>query len=451
MDGVITVTYDPAKFVLQNAGDFTLVAPGTLTKTVLTGTHQYGSYKCTGILASGISAVTFTVNFTGTLWDPVNLTNTVSTPLIATIGGGNISTYFQSAGGPLLNPGVNGQTITPQFVKVTGNLIIDQSYQFAAGSEILFSNTDAGIEINNGSTLTLSSSLAYGCTQLWKQIWVRNGLLDAAGNFAQGETIIQDAEKAVLVETNGRFHSFWARLRKNRFGLSVTPNGGTRRMVQVNLSSTKFFGDGPLLDGSTPLVGAVLTDAENIDFPFSFGGPLVLSIAFDGVQHGLVTENSVATVIGVTFTNIPEVGIYAYKNSNVSYDGLFYSSFGPCDAPAHFKNVGTGVKCLQSDLLFRHGGMKDVSTGFFCEPSSIGDQTTIKESCINANAFGIRIFAGNNTAGSISNNRILVQSGWYALLKGYGIGLFDMAGDVSTDVWEIVGNTIDVTASNANL
>jgi Secretion system C-terminal sorting domain len=435
INGTFTVTYNPSQFTLTNAGSFQAGAGNTLTASVNSPTHVFNELIFSGTFAQGATATSFTVSFTGVIGNTTQtISNNISTPTFANIGG--LLSANLAPVGVLEAPNMNGMTTTPQFVSV-GNLIIDiPNYTFAPGSELLMGKSGSNIVVESGTTLKFIQTEVYGCNTLWDKIQVKSGgSLSLNGSFV-GETTIENAQNAVVLENGSKFSSFWSSFKNNKTGILVNPNNGILQNIDMSITRTTFSGNGPLYDGTQPLRAMLLNDLNTINLPFLFGGPFALGSRINGFKNGIEAANAKVTMQGVMFSNITENGIIANNNSSITYDGL---GFGV------FDNMLTGIKVTHSDLVVTRAEIKNVGTGIRCE-QSLGDQTNINKNKINASMYGIRVFGDSNADGNISENNIKIPSSAGAVLKGYGIGLFDLAPDVSTNSWNIKDNTIDVSA-----
>ncbi len=439
MAGTFTVTFDPTQFQLTDPGSFTFVAPNILTKMVNTPTHIFNKLVFSGEFADGSNSfASFTVKFNGDFGpNPQNLTHTMGTPTFIEIGTSNLSSQI-APNGLLEAPDANGFTNTPQFVQLAGVLTADlPKYQFAPGSEIVTVSGGAKIIVNPNRTLNLSRTEVYGCNSMWQGISVLgHGRLELFGSFT-GETVVSDAITAVTLENNSSLYVWWSSLKGNRTGIRVNPNAGTLQNIDMSVTRLTCTGN-PLMDGSQAIAGLDFTDLNSVHFPFIFG-IFALYSTIEGFTNGLLANNARVSLQAVQFNNMQQNGILAKNNSSITYDGL--NLFG-------FNNMQRGILATNTDLTVRKADIKNVGSGIRCE-QSLGDLTNLNENKINASMYGISVFADGNATGEIYKNDIKIPSSWGALLKGYGIGLFDLSGNASTNDWNILDNKIDVEARAA--
>lgn len=438
MSGTFTVIFNPAEFQLTDPGDFTLLGPNTLIINVNIPTHFINNWKFKGNLVSSGNA-NFSVDFMGNIGPTqVFFSNSMTTPAIVNIGSGLLSNLI-GPNGPLLAPGTGGVTAAPQYVRLIGNLIIDlPEYNFERGSEILVAREGLAIDVAGNSTLRLNGTEVYGC-KMWDGFTVQsNGRLDLLGG-ATGETIISDAVNAVTLANNSYLKVFWSTLKGNQTGIKVNPNGGILQNIGMDIVRFNCYG-GTLLDGSPALTGLHFTDLNTVNFPFFSAGAVALGTTVYGFQNGMLADNAKVFMQGVFFENMQETGITAKNNSTINFNGLFFGGF---------KNMQQGILNTHSDLTVTKTQIDQVGTGIRCE-QSLGDLTSITDCRIKANMYGITVIGDGNSTGDISKNEITIPNSWGATLKGYGIGLLDMAGQSSsTNDWNIMQNKISVSARSA--
>lgn len=273
--------------------------------------------------------------------------NTFNVPTYSVIGAPNTNTLISSTG---LTSGAR------HHIKVLGNLVFDNDFTFATGSDIIMSSADARLSVNLNRTLNLRGTYVHGCDDLtWDGIYVK-----PVGQLIMIESTIEDPTVAIDLDQS-RFEGFLNEIYSNGTGInarnrSVLLSAGNRIIGTGS-------GDGIILNDSDLLMG---------------GGQAILS-RFD---HEITN-----------FTN----GISARNSSNITSRLIFFNKIHGND---------TGIELYEaSSLIFVSPSNNEPSiynndVGIYAEQSNLVIQNT---SLDNNSIYGIQWTAVNGSGVEVSN------------------------------------------------
>jgi hypothetical protein len=294
---------------------------------------------------------------------PKEITCTINKPNSFTVIETSKTFSQMIADGELLPQNNNG---TPQYLIVCQTITNDLpgTYSFASGSEIVFLNSNSGLNVNGGSHVRfLTSSYLHGCERLWKGTRVFDG-----GRLDFSNCVIEDALTAVHIEPNGQFNSVGSIFSGNfsciYAGAAGSPN---QHSITTILEGNTFSGQKPLLSNvipnpllpncffSKPMYGI---EVENVRF-MSVGGvnpnnpnrftdfsnSWSCTVFTTEVPTGIRIRNSNVRVSGSLFNNIASSGEgrgVQFTVSPGSPSTLTLTGLGK-NGPNTFTNVATGV------------------------------------------------------------------------------------------------------------
>ncbi|MCK6648978.1 MAG: hypothetical protein L6Q66_04935, partial [Bacteroidia bacterium] len=199
---------------INNTSDWTLVT-GTFTATGLEEYIVIGNFGSTYNVSNLFKSYYFL--------DDVSL-STAALCSLSPIGSNNIpnnanvSTQFGGA-----------TTLTNQNIKVNGVFNIDANL-ILVGCNVVMA-PDAKINVLNGKSLTIKGKTHVGgCCELWDGIYVQNGGIVNV----EESSIIEDANKAIVVAQGGYLNSKVAIFNRNRTSIEFTSNANTTAPAVIN-------------------------------------------------------------------------------------------------------------------------------------------------------------------------------------------------------------------------
>lgn len=322
-----------------------------------------------------------------------------------------LSTLYGNANDPLLPP--SDALSTPQKVKISGTLIVDEDYFFSFNnegvSEILM-EAGAKILVQSGVTFGIygnsylrTRSQVYGCGSLWDRIEAEPG-----ASLYMSTAQIEDGTKAVSMKANNDESNpsyaqiFNSTLLNNQTGFNVDNNFlGDKNAIDVDIIGNHFQKDGNSYTSWSQ--GISVNDLENIWVASAFNGPFVFLSSFSNLDMGISASNTNLAVTDIQFTRIKNTAVSVYDFSTLtltnSWDNASNFTVGA---------AGFGVFGYNSDI-----DISDASIGAQYAVYSIGTfngQFSVRESEIRASKYGIRVLGANLAFGSIYDNEMILKS-----------------------------------------
>lgn len=332
-------------------------------------------------------------------------------PAIQTITGTTLLTDVNQNIGDLLLPS-NLSATQPQWVRITGNLIIDEDYTFGTFSNLQNSNIimgdDARITVNNGVTFNLRSAYIHGCEKLWDRIDVTLG-----GQINMQRNLIEDSRNGIQLDNSevGDQVIVNNNFKNNAKGV-VIPSKSTPRIVKNVILGNEFVQKSQLLETVNATIGIEVNDMSNS----LIQATILVAPAFAALNKFQNNTNGIQA---------NKLGLLLFQNSNLFFgnyianrgfmSNILVAASGNTKLwSSHntyvFKWI-TGnltVRNVESTLL-RGFGIEndDLDQNFIEYKSTVSDNTLIEQNYVGFNHNGINLFLNPKNTLSIKNHETI--------------------------------------------
>jgi hypothetical protein len=273
-----------------------------------------------------------------------------------------------------LLPDLNGNgTTTAQFVIIKGQLFVDNNYNFAAGSEIIFLTENGGLFVNAGQTLKIRGTTIHGCNALWKSI---SGGINCVIDI-QDCPKIADAQIGIFLPTKGKIT-----IKNNVFsGCATSVSLGNEnplaliKILSDGIVGNTFDGAGNLIPNSfgvefiKPTYAVVLNNLKDL---FSIGqsgigkkSNLIKNYTYSNPTFssiGILLHSCVVSIENTKFENIKSstgtvIAIFAGKTSELQQPLLTFKGLGKKTSTSTlptFNNVDFPISMYDGNLDVSH-------------------------------------------------------------------------------------------------
>ncbi len=419
-----------------NSYPFYFIIPNTLTNAEITDVGDFnntgcdaGSY-CTGFVESfqdGYVKACFKIkleDLSETTEIPVTYNYSTSTqegiqcegppiiiPGILTISGTVLlSDINQDLSDPLLPSNLSPYQL--QWIRIDGNLIIDEDYTFGTFNNLQNSNIilgdDARITVNDGVAFSLRSTYVHGCEKLWDKIDVTLG-----GQINMQRNLIEDSRNGIQLDNSevGDQIIVNNEFKNNAKGVvipSVTPS----RIIKNAIFGNKFYQYSSLLESVNNTTGIEVSNMTNTLIQSSvFVGPaFVAENRFEKNTNG-IHANNLGLLLFVN-SNIFANNYIANRGfrSNVlvaaSSNSKLWSSRN--NYVFRWKTGNLTVRNVESTLLQGFGiENDDLDQNFIEYNSTVADNALIEQNYVGFNHNGINLFLNPKNTLSIKNHETI--------------------------------------------
>lgn len=296
-------------------------------------------------------------------------------------------------------------------VSIIGTLIVDQSYQFNSGSELLM-GPQAKIIVNPTRTLAFDGSQIHGCNYMWNTIEIR-----PSARLDMRNTIVLNADSAITAR--GASHLIlnsctFAENYKSIVLKSTNPLVAAS-LSTFNLTNNVFSGTagtGSLL-APYPSTQRSMSGIDAYRF-FIFSTSTLTTNHFERMNFGIRLYDSWLTVRNWTFDNIRAfnnvpmhpsgTAIYG-RNSGGSMESLDQQGVGQT-ATATFNNCRYGIWLSGMRIMASKNKMTDMVMGIWLQ-NATNANVRIQDNAMEVRRQGIRLFQYNGMPQcTIANNII---------------------------------------------
>ncbi|MEO0723604.1 MAG: T9SS type A sorting domain-containing protein [Bacteroidota bacterium] len=331
-------------------------------------------------------------------------------------------------------------------IEIHGRLILDEPLFF------FLCDLKMG---NNAEIITLGDNHLFGqganffaCdNRMWKGITGQQG-----GKVILYSCKVEDALNAISAEEATKLSLLNNIFNRNVVGLRNT-NGapGTGALLIDNFNNNSFTSTSELNNGDARGFTGIQLNNCVADI-----GAFNWSNTFDGLMYGIHAEESVVSVKGGTFRNIPYtpedgggVGIYV-KDGSLSVEGVYVAPLDAIWGQSHFEACGeAGILAEGSNLIVRHNNFESNTfavlsyDNFYAENIDISYNDILLDVEFTIGIGVIRsIASGDGAHNVISNNNVTMELG--------GLGIFATGEFPALDQMLIEDNHFNVTEMFTN-
>lgn len=331
-------------------------------------------------------------------------------------------------------------------ISIKGELVIDKSFELKNGEIIMHPGSSISIPGNSGFELKLTGSNnpspslnIHGCAGImWKGIDANNNKITIR------ETIISDAENAILCTDGASVKSYYSIFQNNWIGLRLSGNLFLVGYIDTDIKGTSFLGKGsmniPFTENLSaympvkPYAGIVATNLIYTNLKAvngAFFAPFAdLPNTYKDMENGILSQGSDVDVNHSDFINITK---YPYNIYTPSGNGIFTAPLHGYSSnisgltilgkkPCNFMNCTNGIQSYRSNLFVEKATFVDCQYGINAtDPVNKYlyikncTMTKIANTGISVNStYGV---SGTTTSGTIAQNIISLDGSGTSLYK----------------------------------